>query len=547
VKATPCLIYRLRVDRGVSPPMAVPNSTCHIDCVTINLNGRYPSGEMSEYDDATRNDSDSIISEDSDDLLRDLLGGIAFDVEWKEEIVDSSSHPKVVDDKIDRTVTVHDGNLQSPTASDEDTRGRTDSSSHGNPSVPSNYYDTSSSSIYENSYRCSMDGKIERPPVQVVNMTHLGRGNALVMTVPISRGSVIYTEKAIVATQVPPIEIRACTYCFQSLEGIDTLSASLPYPQLWPIPSLDFSNQWTTQSETDSSHTSIDRFGRIQSTSCQSLFCCAHHLQALHQKLGDSCLVKHALNATTTMMDDLDSSVPASIALTSRVFCHCVQYYRTHGQSLQGHFLEGFCGEEDDVNALELGVYDIHNRCYTLEKLYSQLVDILSLSTTEQQTLSLTFLHKVAAQVARNGFGLLTQSPFKTYYASLLRKTGSRDSEEHQTIMKQIAQSLGRDRLERGMDRDIESRVAPEICAIFPLTARCNHSCEPNAQVRSQEFIDARIDIVALRDLQPGEELLISYISVGAGVGKRSTAQRRRELQAKYLFHCDCVRCTSGG
>jgi hypothetical protein len=40
---------------------------------------------------------------------------------------------------------------------------------------------------------------------------------------------------------------------------------------------------------------------------------------------------------------------------------------------------------------------------------------------------------------------------------------------------------------------------------------------------------------------------LISYIPSGSGVGKRSTVQRRRELQAKYLFHCDCGRCVSGG
>ena len=112
--------------------------------------------------------------------------------------------------------------------------------------------------------------------------------------------------------------------------------------------------------------------------------------------------------------------------------------------------------------------------------------------------------------------------------------------------MRQVAQALvGSDVLQRGMDRDIETKVAPEICAVFPLTARCNHSCEPNAQVRSQEFVDCHIDVVALRDLAVGEELLISYIPVGAGVGKRSTKQRRRELQAKYLFCCDCPICSS--
>jgi SET domain len=254
--------------------------------------------------------------------------------------------------------------------------------------------------------------------------------------------------------------------------------------------------------------------------------------------------VNRALKAVDAM-DDTSSSAQAPVALASRLFCHCVQYYRTHEQSLTGHFLDGFCGDATDLDVLELGVYDKAKRCYTLDLLYGQLLDILSLSTTEQNTLSLEFLHKVAAQAARNGFGILTQSPFKSYYASLVRKSTTRDSKEHQANMKLVAQALGRESLERGMDRDIESKVAPEICAVFPLTARCNHSCAPNAQVRSQEFIDAHIDVVALRDLQPGEELLISYIPVGVGVGKRSTVQRRRELQAKYLFYCDCVRCTN--
>jgi SET domain-containing protein len=93
------------------------------------------------------------------------------------------------------------------------------------------------------------------------------------------------------------------------------------------------------------------------------------------------------------------------------------------------------------------------------------------------------------------------------------------------------------------MDRMVEEKVAPWIAGIFTLTAHLNHSCdEPNAMVVSQEFVDAHIDLVATRDIQKGEEILISYIQ---GVQQKSTNQRRRELEAKYLFTCGCNKCTS--
>jgi SET and MYND domain-containing protein len=88
------------------------------------------------------------------------------------------------------------------------------------------------------------------------------------------------------------------------------------------------------------------------------------------------------------------------------------------------------------------------------------------------------------------------------------------------------------------MDRDIEALVAPEISGFFPLTAYCNHSCQPNAHIQSQEFADAHIDIVAIEDIVPGQEVFISYI------GRTSNKFRRqKELRARYLFHCECERC----
>ena len=146
-------------------------------------------------------------------------------------------------------------------------------------------------------------------------------------------------------------------------------------------------------------------------------------------------------------------------------------------------------------------------------------------------------------KAARNGFGILTQSPFKSYYAALLRSAGGRGSDKHEALKEQVARALGSEtgQLERGMDRKIEEVVAVEIAAIFPLTARINHACQPNAQVRSQEFVDCHMDLVALKDIEEGEEITISYILTRDGARHRRS--RQRELEAKYLFTCDCALC----
>ncbi len=466
--------------------------------------------------------SSCICNEDADDLLRDMLGGVTFDVEWVEE-----------DDKDDAQRLVPGKVPKQPTK-----RIHLSTQSHGTMFVKDYVLDVdSSSSIFEYSYRCCIDGRVERPSLQVVDLGP-NRGNGMIVTSPIPCGSVIYTERAAAATQVPPIKIQACQYCFRSLESISGLSNHLPCQELWPVPALQFpidEDQTTTVVQ-------VDSFGRIRCASCRSLFCTQHHFDHFTEEYGSCCKMTDILEAVEKMEGE-GGAVQAPVALAARLFTHCIQYYRTNQESIEGHFLEGICGEAKDLDSLELGVQDSKGQ-YSLEHLYSRISTILNLTYFERDTFSLEHFHKIAAKAGRNGFGLLTQSPFKSYYAGLLRKSISRDSSEHQSNMRQVAQALvGSDGLQRGMDRDIEAKVAPEICAVFPLTARCNHSCEPNAQVRSQEFVDNHIDVVALRDLDAGEELLISYIPVGTGVGKRSTIHRRRELQAKYLFHCNCPKC----
>ena len=115
-------------------------------------------------------------------------------------------------------------------------------------------------------------------------------------------------------------------------------------------------------------------------------------------------------------------------------------------------------------------------------------------------------------------------------------------------------------------------------CVLFETLSRCNHSCTPNIDVqtsidgmhagsadgaRTSERVatssglatDATgstddvpsgytVRVFALRDIEAGEELCLSYLgSAGSARMERSKEARREELRRKYRFHCECGRC----
>ena len=72
-----------------------------------------------------------------------------------------------------------------------------------------------------------------------------------------------------------------------------------------------------------------------------------------------------------------------------------------------------------------------------------------------------------------------------------------------------------------------------------------NHSCNPCAQIVGHEYVDYYIDCKALREINQGEEITISYLDLGSNPSSSSIAKnkRSRELRSRYLFECSCERC----
>ncbi|EPS40040.1 hypothetical protein H072_6181 [Dactylellina haptotyla CBS 200.50] len=79
---------------------------------------------------------------------------------------------------------------------------------------------------------------------------------------------------------------------------------------------------------------------------------------------------------------------------------------------------------------------------------------------------------------------------------------------------------------------------ASKSLGMFPMCARINHSCAPNVFHRYSPSIN-RLTIHALRDIQPGEELLTSYIDIC------HPTVIRRQLLKHWGFRCRCTACDS--
>ncbi|KAF9041558.1 hypothetical protein BJ165DRAFT_1530272 [Panaeolus papilionaceus] len=108
--------------------------------------------------------------------------------------------------------------------------------------------------------------------------------------------------------------------------------------------------------------------------------------------------------------------------------------------------------------------------------------------------------------------------------------------------------------------------LAPLGVCVSPVVALFNHGCEPNAVVvfpRSgregkrgtkgkgktkgdgkgggKEEMDPMMHVVAIRDIEPGEEILTAYIDTTLPRERRQTY-----LKETYFFECDCGLCRRG-
>ncbi|KAG5643172.1 hypothetical protein DXG03_001376 [Asterophora parasitica] len=70
------------------------------------------------------------------------------------------------------------------------------------------------------------------------------------------------------------------------------------------------------------------------------------------------------------------------------------------------------------------------------------------------------------------------------------------------------------------------------------IVSRLNHSCLPNAEYK-WDLLSLALYVRAVRPIKKDEQICISYCDL-----LQPRAQRRKELQLKYSFKCDCPSCS---
>jgi len=140
-------------------------------------------------------------------------------------------------------------------------------------------------------------------------------------------------------------------------------------------------------------------------------------------------------------------------------------------------------------------------------------------------------MQSMFALIGMNGQGIGTSS--LSQYVTNVDSLALDDDERQVTdgVIDQVYES---------MEQQSGQFLNCEGSGLFQLASCTNHSCEPNAEVTFPHNSSTMV-MVALSDIQPGEEICISYLDECQR--ERSRHSRRKHLRENYVFECLCEKC----
>jgi hypothetical protein len=156
-------------------------------------------------------------------------------------------------------------------------------------------------------------------------------------------------------------------------------------------------------------------------------------------------------------------------------------------------------------------------------------------SDAVQQWLLPDGFQSLVALVGMNGQGVGT-SPFSEWVKKV--------SELHLPVDEKQQLDSFIDQVYEDLNEVVGSFLNSEGSALYALQSACNHSCDPNA-VPSFPHSNFQLVMCAVRDIAPGDEILISYLD--DCVLGRSRHSRQKILRENYLFTCHCPKCEAQG
>ncbi|XP_030046815.1 protein-lysine N-trimethyltransferase SMYD5 [Microcaecilia unicolor] len=357
--------------------------------------------------------------------------------------------------------------------------------------------------------------------VRVINSQ---KGKGLFARRSIRKGETIFQEKPVVASQFlwnALYRYRACDHCLRALETAQenarrlsgNPSLVLPYPEQCHI-KPDFHRECPY---------------------CQVQYCSAECRKAAYEQyhqmlcLGPS---KEDPENPLNKLQDTWRSIhyppeTASIMLMARMVATFRQAKdKDWWMNLFSQFCSKTANEEKEI---------VHK---LLGDAFKGQLDILRQHFIEalyEERLSRWFtpggFQSLFALVGTNGQGIGTSSLSQWVHGCDSLDLHPQEREKLDTFI---------DQLYKDIEKEMGEFLNCEGSGLFVLQSCCNHSCIPNAET---SFPDNNffLHLTALEDIQPGEEICISYLDCCQR--ERSRHSRHKILRENYLFICSCPKC----
>ncbi|CRL05548.1 CLUMA_CG018232, isoform A [Clunio marinus] len=167
-----------------------------------------------------------------------------------------------------------------------------------------------------------------------------------------------------------------------------------------------------------------------------------------------------------------------------------------------------------------------------LSNLHQALIQLFQGEEILSRFLTVEGFTQLFTMIGTNSQGIGT-SPFANWV---------RNVSELQSLSEKQSKELDEfiDTVYATFDNTVGTFLNNEGSGLYVTQSKINHSCKPNAEIRFP-FSNSKLQVVALREIKPDEEICISYLDECQL--DRSRYSRQKYLQENYLFLCDCEKC----
>ncbi|XP_055706297.1 histone-lysine N-trimethyltransferase SMYD5 [Phlebotomus papatasi] len=344
------------------------------------------------------------------------------------------------------------------------------------------------------------------------------KGKSLKATTKFKKGDVILEESPLLSCQFPWNAFYgylSCHHCLRPLETAEQCarrlandpSISLPYPEYCSV-----LRRLDKQRKCDK---------------CGVLYCSEECRLEAHQKYHETlCSLKIPLEGLLEVWRNIHYPPEScSIMLIARIFAMVRQ--STNPQEFLGILKQFQCeAVSESIYHKILGEKFVEQ----LTKLHECMKSVFVEPIYQELLLPENF-RALFTLVGRNGQGIGTSS-----FAAWQKNLEEVEIEDRASLENDIATLYDKFEEFSGSFLDVEGS------GLYVVQSKLNHSCLPNAEIKFPHSNHSLV-ISAVKDIDPGEEICISYLS--ECLLNRSRHTRHKFLKENYLFVCQCELCQS--